>query len=428
MSEDYANARGMRNRQDAKPGFTPVEATAFLQEEFPDVPHWTYIHLSHHPANPAMARIAGYGYAESGQVGSWKWERVESRYPRLAFWGGELKARGGGGVWTGVLRIHSPDGKAFLLFSYLSHRDEFCHQYLASTDDRELLRQFVSAVTRHFRRRRRNKAVITVMNGPDIELDCGNTVETIFLPSRMQDDIDTQVDAFFTGRPIFEKLGARYQRGFLFVGPPGTGKTMMMRRIIRNCHRKYKARFVSLTIGKKLDEDDLGMAFSLAESQGPSILLLEDMDSLTHETMVSRSAFLALLDGLKANKGILILASSNNPDQIDPALLQRPSRFDRVWTFPVPDLFLRRRYLAHHFGSLPADMVESVAARTGDWSYAYLNELRTTAAILAVGQGAAGVTVDILDQSTTILASQFNSGKKNHVASSSENGVGFKVA
>lgn len=428
MREDIVNAQDVRKRMGSMSGFTPVEATAFLQEEFPDISHWTYIHLGRHPATPALAKFAGNGYTESGRVGQWKWERVACRYPRFAIWGGQNKARTDRGMWAGVLRVHSPEGKAFLLFSYLSHRDEFCTQYLASTDDLALLRQFILAVRRCFRQRRRNKVLITVMNGPDIEIESDNSVETIFLPSQMKEDIDAQVDAFFGGRPIFQRLGARYQRGFLFVGPPGTGKTMMMRRIIRNCHQKYKARFVSLTIGKKLDEEELGMAFAFAEAQGPAILLLEDLDSLTHETLVSRSAFLALLDGLKANKGILIIASSNNPDQIDPALLQRPSRFDRVWTFPVPDLSLRRQYLVHHFSDMTEDIVESVAKRTGNWSYAYLNELRTTAAILAVGQGMEGVTTDIMLQATEMLASQFNMGRKNHVVSSSESDVGFKVA
>ena len=428
MSAGWMTVRGMRDKQDAKPGFTPVEATAFLHEEFPDIPHWTYVHMAHHPGVSAMAKIVGNGYASSGHVGPWKWERVSTKYPCFALWGGRLRIKENDGMWAGAIRVRSPEGQGFILFSYLSHRDEFCNQYLASTDDLALLRRFITTATHRFRRRNRNKARITVMNGPDIDVDCGGPGETIFLPNQMLDDIETQVDAFFEGRHIFQRLGARYQRGFLFVGPPGTGKTLMMRRIIRTCHRKHKVRFVSLTIGKKVDEGDLGMAFAMAESQAPAVLLLEDLDSLTRETMVSRSAFLALLDGLKANKGILIIGSSNNPEQIDPALVHRPSRFDRVWTFPVPDLSLRRLYLAHHFSDMAPDVLESVAARTGNWSYAYLNELRTTAAILAVGQGVDGVTPDILLQATTTLAGQFNSGKKNHAVSPAESDVGFKVA
>ena len=427
MSAEWMTSRGMRDKQDAKPGLTPVEATAFLHEEFPSIPHWTYIHMARHPAVSAMARIAGNGFAPCGHVGLWKWERVPTKYPCFALWSGR-RIKETDSMWVGVIRVRSPEGQEFILFSYLSHRDEFCNQYLASTDDLALLRRFITTATHRFRRRSRNKACITVMNGPDIEIDCGGLGEPIFLPNQMLDDIESQVDAFFGGRHIFQRLGARYQRGFLFVGPPGTGKTMMMRRIIRTCHRKYKVRFVSLTIGKKVDEGDLGMAFALAESQSPAVLLLEDLDSLTRETMVSRSAFLALLDGLKTNKGILIIGSSNNPDQIDPALAHRPSRFDRVWTFPVPDLSLRRLYLAHHFSDMTADIIESVATRTGNWSYAYLNELRTTAAILAVGQGVDGVTPDILLQATTTLAGQFNSGRKNHAVTSSANDVGFKVA
>jgi len=427
MNNGWTALRRMREKQDPKAGFSPVEATAFLHDEFPDIPNWTYLHMANHPGSSAISRVVGNGYASSGQVERWKWERVPTNYPRFALWGGRLKVKQVDSMWAGAIRIQSPEGREFILFSYLSHRDEFCNQYLASTDDLVLLKRFITTATRCFRHRRRNKACVTVMNGPDIEVDCSRPAEPIFLPSQMLEDIESQVDAFFCGRHIFQRLGARYQRGFLFVGPPGTGKTMMMRRIIRTCHCKHKARFVSLTIGKKVDEGDLAMAFSMAESHSPSVLLLEDLDSLTRETMVSRSAFLALLDGLKTNKGILIIGSSNNPDQIDPALAHRPSRFDRVWTFPVPDLSLRRSYLAHHFSEMAADIIDSVSAQTGNWSYAYLNELRTTAAILAVGKCLDGVTPDILLQATTTLAGQFNAGRKNHAVSVTGD-VGFKVA
>jgi SpoVK/Ycf46/Vps4 family AAA+-type ATPase len=152
------------------------------------------------------------------------------------------------------------------------------------------------------------------------------------------------------------------------VGPPGTGKTMTVRRLVRMCNERYRANFFSLSIGRKTDEDALGMTFHMAEKSAPSVLILEDMDSLTRESMVTRATFLSYLDGMKSNKGILIIGTTNNPEDIDPALVHRPSRFDRVWVFPVPDRTLRRKFLSHHFGGADPETISQLVSETGNWS------------------------------------------------------------
>jgi ATP-dependent 26S proteasome regulatory subunit len=124
-----------------------------------------------------------------------------------------------------------------------------------------------------------------------------------------------------------------------------------------------------------------------------------------------------VLDGLKSSKGILIIGSTNNPENIDPALIHRPSRFDRVWNFPVPNRELRRRYLADHYSSFPDEVLDDVASRTNDWSYAYLNELRTTAGILGIRSAVRSITSDHLLEACTLLQGQFKSGQSNHVVS-----------
>jgi len=111
---------------------------------------------------------------------------------------------------------------------------------------------------------------------------------------------------------------------------------------------------------------------------------LEDLDSLTRESRITRSALLQELDGLTSKEGMLIIGTTTNPDEIDPALTHRPSRFDRVWHFPIPSTQLRLEYLTGELNGLSPDVVQEITRLTAGWSFAYLKELRTTASILAM--------------------------------------------
>lgn len=411
-------------------GMTPVEATAFLRRELPQEKTWTYIHVEHARSMWPLSRIGvGSGGDEAGLLGpSWLWERVPTSYPVMS-WGGDLNPNNQHSAWVGAIRLFGPVGEPFILFSYLSHRDTFCKQYLVSTDDMRLLRRFTNDLARHFSRRKRGTYEILVVGGSPIEITSKPpATESLILQDGMLDDIDQQVAAFFRGREMFKKIGARYQRGFLFVGPAGTGKTMTMRRIVRTACRDYRAQAITVNITRRFDDDALARAFALAQARAPSVLLLDDMDSITKDSFVSRASLLSMLDGLKSSKGVLVVGSSNHPEEIDPALMHRPSRFDRVWTFPVPDKALRQRYLVQRFPALAPEILEDIAGRTGNWSYAYLNELCTSAAILANGSGTENVTPDILLRATILLGKQFESGRKGHEVAQVEGRVGFQAA
>ena len=157
----------------------------------------------------------------------------------------------------------------------------------------------------------------------------------------------------------------------------------------------------------------------------PTLVLLEDMDSLTKECRLTRSALLQHLDGLDGAEGQLVIGTTNNPGDIDPALIHRPSRFDRVWHINLPDRALRLRYLTIAFPDLADETLKEMADYTVDWSFAYLNELRATASIMALNQKATQITVDMVEAAFDVLEAQFRAGRKNHVQASVEGAFGF---
>jgi len=149
------------------------------------------------------------------------------------------------------------------------------------------------------------------------------------------------------------------------------------------------------------------------------------MDSLTRECCITRTSLLSQLDGIATRKGILTIGTTNNASEIDPALVHRPSRFDRVWHFPLPDRLLRLRYLELAFAGLPKEFLGTVARETEGWSFAYLNELRTTTAILCINRTLPAITGEALEDAFDLLSAQFRAGRNNHASSEPALTAGF---
>ena len=98
-------------------GMTPIEATAFLRQELPEVKTWMYLHFEHARSMWPLSRICGSGGENAGLLGpSWLWERVPTAYPTMA-WGGDLNPSVQHGVWVGAIRIFRQSGESFILFS-----------------------------------------------------------------------------------------------------------------------------------------------------------------------------------------------------------------------------------------------------------------------------------------------------------------------
>lgn len=175
-----------------------------------------------------------------------------------------------------------------------------------------------------------------------------------------------------------------WKRGLLFAGPPGNGKTHAV-KAIANSLDKPCLYVKSFKESGEPDEYGMHTVFARARDTGPCILVLEDLDALVTET--NRSFFLNEMDGFAANGGILTLATTNHPERLDPAIVHRPSRFDRTYRFDLPGRDERRAYVERWNASLQPAMriaVETIAClveRTANFSFAYLKELFLSAAM-----------------------------------------------
>jgi hypothetical protein len=405
-------------------GLTSVEAAEFLGREFPEVPVWTCWHSAGMSYAHALQQFVGAGHRQEGEVAGYHWRRMKTAYPETVYFFGRSNPRELADAWIGVLEVQGSGGERFLLFSYLNSSGEIGTSMFASTTDLRLLERFGLQVAASLARQE-DRVPVTVMGGRDFSLPPGDE-GPLFLPGALIQDIEAQLHSFFEDKGLFSRLRLRRRRGLLFVGQPGNGKTLMVRHLVRLAHRAHGAAVYGLAIGKHIDEDDLDTLFTTAGDRGPSVVVLEDLDSLLRESSVTRAGLLSLLDGVDPREGVMVLATTNNPEEIDPAFAQRPSRFDRVWRFDPPDLALRRRYLDWAFGELPEEVRVRLAESSGGFSFAFLNELRVSAAILALRSGREEVVEQDALDALDLLTVQFKAGKKGYEAASEEGMAGFR--
>jgi len=172
--------------------------------------------------------------------------------------------------------------------------------------------------------------------------------------------------------------GLSYRRGFLLYGLPGNGKTSVAR--IMACHPLVSAFSIDYS-ADGLPNDALSELFQSAEDRAPALVILEDLDMIfgadghDNRTAITLPRLLACLDGLAMQNGIVIVATANDPSTLDPAILKRPGRFDRLALFPLPSLEVRREYLAKLTGWAADDQAVDAAAREADrLSFAQVRE------------------------------------------------------
>jgi len=197
---------------------------------------------------------------------------------------------------------------------------------------------------------------------------------------------------------VFEHLDAKPPKGILLYGPPGTGKTLLAKAVAT----ESEANFISIKgpelLSKWVGESERAVreVFRKARQAAPSIIFFDEIDSIapirgggygdSHVTERVISQLLTEMDGLEELRGVVVIAATNRPDIIDPALL-RPGRFDKLLYVPPPDHEARKEILKIHLRKKPLaeDVnIEEIAKRTEGYTGADLAAVCNTAVMLAI--------------------------------------------
>ncbi|MFO8045311.1 MAG: ATP-dependent zinc metalloprotease FtsH [Halomonas sp.] len=226
-----------------------------------------------------------------------------------------------------------------------------------------------------------------------------------------KEEVEELVD-FLRDPTKFQRLGGTIPRGVLMVGPPGTGKTLLAKSIAGEA----KVPFFSIS-GSDFVEMFVGVGasrvrdmFEQAKKQAPCIIFIDEIDAVgrsrgvgmgggNDEREQTLNQLLVEMDGFEANEGIIVIAATNRPDVLDPALM-RPGRFDRQVVVPLPDIRGREHILNVHLRKVPlADDVKPtlIARGTPGFSGADLANLVNEAALFAARRNKRLVGMDELE-------------------------------
>jgi len=209
----------------------------------------------------------------------------------------------------------------------------------------------------------------------------------------IRDTLVKDVLKFIQIMPLLEKRGLPSSRGIILSGPPGTGKTMMAKSLAS------EANITTILISAEMiqSRSEIKKIFELGRKLSPTLVIIEDIDTAG---TVSRKftdhpilgEYLQSLDGMNPNEGMVILATTNHTENIDPAISDRPGRFDRIIEVPLPSKTQRRKIIQNLLRKMPTGHISKVvlselSKRTEGLSGAWIREVVQTGMIDAFHEG-----------------------------------------
>ncbi len=204
------------------------------------------------------------------------------------------------------------------------------------------------------------------------------TFDNLILRHSLKQEIQNDFAQFFQAREVYDRHHIPWKRGVLFIGPPGNGKTHTLKALVNTLRQPclyvkgFKSEYAT-------DQENMGLVFARARITTPCLLVMEDLDAMIDQE--SRAFFLNELDGFETNTGVVVLATTNHPEKLDPAILDRPSRFDRKYYFDLPAPAERLTYIEAWNNELQPElrvsetMATELVSKTEAFSFAYLKEL-----------------------------------------------------
>ncbi|MBU9710590.1 AAA family ATPase [Bacillus tamaricis] len=278
--------------------------------------------------------------------------------------------------------FYYPEYKVALFQVILYHNHgELHHAYVLGYDD-DCMTKFLQYVLKRRREYIRNHITVFTDTQHGVEstkekITTLVTREDVFLEESIKKQIYRSIDEFFLkSGEFFHKYNIPYKRGILLYGKPGNGKTTLVKSIANSITSPVAYwQITEYTSSYSIQE-----VFGTIAKMTPMVLVIEDIDSMPEDV---RSVFLNMLDGATSKEGIFLIGTTNYPEKIDPALINRAGRFDRAYEIKIPTEEMRYKYLLKKKidDIISTSELADLAARTEEFSYAQLNEIYNAIAL-----------------------------------------------